>query len=464
MKKGITFLLTLLMICCGNFAIVSADAQPDIAVVIDGEAIAFDVAPRLVGSRTMVPMRAIFEALGAEVNWESETQTITAYNEISVVKCTIGDNTMYINNIAKTIDVPPMIIDARTLVPVRFIAESFDCDVLWNSDTFTVSITTKPIDYTEVEQETVPESSTPEPSPAPTPTAPSNKGTRSNPYSASDGKTVTYNEWSSEPARQVAITCTNIIRGNSANKLAASENRFNDTPSSSQEWVFMEFNVNYISSEDGEDDMLEGSDVIYKDTFFTESGSAIPVADMATLGDTYRGNGVFDVELYPGASAKVVIGLLTDKNIDTILLRIPNKGDNSNTWINCTDGASSSYSENEDNSENSTSTDTSYIDDDEEEFSSNVSYYPGTTVPTYTSLVGTPLSDTYTGDSGIKTYIYDYDKDDFVDYIISLERLGWTEYKHTNEDLRLTYYLTKGSKLISVIFAAKFNQVWIIAG
>ena len=103
----------------------------------------------------MVPLRAIFEALGATIEWDEENQTVTAYNEVYIVKCTIDSNTMYINNEAKTIDVAPMMIDPRTLVPARFVDEAFNCNVNWDDNTFVVTITSNPIDYSEVEQNTI---------------------------------------------------------------------------------------------------------------------------------------------------------------------------------------------------------------------------------------------------------------------------------------------------------------------
>lgn len=102
----------------------------------------------------MVPLRAIFEGLGATVEWNGNTQTITAYNETTIVRSTIGEYTMNVNETAKSIDVPPMLVNDRTLVPARFVAEAFDCDVQWDGNTKTVSITTKEIDYSKVEQST----------------------------------------------------------------------------------------------------------------------------------------------------------------------------------------------------------------------------------------------------------------------------------------------------------------------
>lgn len=148
-NKIFALLLVFSLILCSW---VSVFAEENISVVVDGQNITFDVAPRLIGGRTMVPLRAIFEALGAEVTWDDATQTVMAYNEAYIVKCTIGSNTIYVNNVAKEIDVAPMEINSRTLVPVRFIAEAFGCDVQWNASTMTVTVTSSPVDYTKIEQ------------------------------------------------------------------------------------------------------------------------------------------------------------------------------------------------------------------------------------------------------------------------------------------------------------------------
>lgn len=150
MKK---LLLTIvLLLAFGLYTGVPVCAQKPVTVTVDGRVVNFDVQPRLIGGRTMVPLRAIFEELGATVEWDDKTQTVTAYNEVYIVKCTIDSNIMYINNEPKTIDVAPMVIDSRTLVPARFVAEAFNCNVDWNDSTFVVTITSNPIDYSNVEQ------------------------------------------------------------------------------------------------------------------------------------------------------------------------------------------------------------------------------------------------------------------------------------------------------------------------
>ena len=93
MKNIILSLILVFSVILGSSSVI---AKENISVTVDGQNIAFDVAPRLIGGRTMVPLRAIFEALGAEVTWNDSTQTVMAYNEAYIVKCSIGSNTIYI--------------------------------------------------------------------------------------------------------------------------------------------------------------------------------------------------------------------------------------------------------------------------------------------------------------------------------------------------------------------------------
>lgn len=146
----------LLLMMCLLFVKISVSAEVPITVSVDGEQVVFDVQPQLIGGRTMVPLRAIFEALGATVLWDDTTQTVTAYNEAYLVKATIGQTTMTVNGESKQTDIAPMIVDGRTLVPARFVAEAFDCDVEWDGDKKAVHITTKPIDYHALESDISP--------------------------------------------------------------------------------------------------------------------------------------------------------------------------------------------------------------------------------------------------------------------------------------------------------------------
>ena len=472
MKLVKKILASILMLSLLMVAIPSVYASNDIKVVVDDRLVEFDTPPCLIGGRTMVPLRAIFEALDVTISWDQPTQTVTAFNEAYLVKCTIGNNDMYVNNVKKTMDIAPMIIENRTLVPARFIAEAFACDVEWDSSSLTVNIRSKSIDYSTLESESptsnnaaTPESANKLESKVETKTetppvisntvSSKNEGTIQNPYSASSGKTITYQRWSSYPQKKVSIKCTKVIRGATANSLADSENRFNDKPSYNQEWYFMEFDVKYISATGSGEEVLKGSDIIYKDTFFTASGSSLNVADMATLGSKYKGYGVFDTELYPGGTGKVVIGILINKNAGDILLRVPDKSSDSNSWIKCTGSSNTVSTYDEDDEEDEEDED--YYYDQENNTQKNISYYSGTTLPTYTSVTGTPLKTISS-----KIHIYEYNKNDFLNYMSSLYTEGWTEYEHETKGTRLTYYMMKGSKLVSISYSAEYSEVWII--
>ena len=120
--------------------LIPASASNEISVYLDNEKIQFDVAPLLVNGRTMVPMRAIFEKLGAIVFWDSDTRTAIANKGNVNVSIAINDVTLYKNGEAIVLDVPAQLNGGRTLVPLRAVSEAFDCDVQWDSSTRTVNI------------------------------------------------------------------------------------------------------------------------------------------------------------------------------------------------------------------------------------------------------------------------------------------------------------------------------------
>ncbi len=122
-------------------SIVPVMATEDITVILDGQTLYFDVPPQVINDRTMVPLRTIFEALGASVDWDQESRTVTSAKDGITVKLTIDSDTMYVNGNAVTLDSPACVVDNRTLVPVRAISEAYEAGVEWNGDSRTVSIT-----------------------------------------------------------------------------------------------------------------------------------------------------------------------------------------------------------------------------------------------------------------------------------------------------------------------------------
>lgn len=138
MKKLISAVLAAGMMMTASTAVLAGSS--DITVILDGSTLAFDVEPEIIGDRTVVPMRAIFEALGAEVEWDDSQKMIYATNGETSVNMQIHNPCMYVNGEEITLDQVPIIKDDRTLVPVRAVAESFDADVEWYGDTQTVLI------------------------------------------------------------------------------------------------------------------------------------------------------------------------------------------------------------------------------------------------------------------------------------------------------------------------------------
>ncbi|MCL1805708.1 MAG: stalk domain-containing protein [Clostridiales bacterium] len=110
----------------------SPEAADGIKVYIDGEAVAFDVPPQNIGGRILVPLRAIFEALGAEIEWDGAAGTVIAQKGGTVVALTIGDASPTVDGEAVALDQPGVIVEGRTLAPLRFVAEAFGGSVEWD--------------------------------------------------------------------------------------------------------------------------------------------------------------------------------------------------------------------------------------------------------------------------------------------------------------------------------------------
>lgn len=139
MKKKLAVGLTtaaLLATCTG-----AAFAAP--TVTVNGQALNLEQPPVIVESRTLVPMRAIFEALGCEVNWEAESKTVFAQKELDYLALTIGEKNLYCSNGPIELDVPAQIINDRTMVPLRAVSEALDAAVSWDASTETITVVGK---------------------------------------------------------------------------------------------------------------------------------------------------------------------------------------------------------------------------------------------------------------------------------------------------------------------------------
>ena len=140
MKKNSKLISMLFSVVLLLSMALTVSANHPICVYMNDEIINFDVEPMIVNGRTMVPMRAIFEKLGAEVSWDPVTNTATAFNDTTYVSITIGSLFMDTYLEAIKLDAPAMIVDGRTLIPLRAVSEAFACEVIWIESKRTIQI------------------------------------------------------------------------------------------------------------------------------------------------------------------------------------------------------------------------------------------------------------------------------------------------------------------------------------
>ena len=99
-----------------------------------------NTAPVIVNNRTLLPVRAMVTEMGGNVSWNAEKQEVTLTADSKEIRLTIGSLTAYVNGTAQMLDTAPTIINSRTMLPVRFIAEQFNWDVKWEASSQTVTI------------------------------------------------------------------------------------------------------------------------------------------------------------------------------------------------------------------------------------------------------------------------------------------------------------------------------------
>ena len=127
---------------------ISYTLEKPITIHVDGEYLPSDVDATIRSGRTLVPLRAAGEALGAQVNWDQGTQTAIAVKDGRTVQFQLYSQTYYINGQAYYTDVAPTMINNRTLHPLRVFAEALAADVYWDQNTYDVQIDTPAQDVT----------------------------------------------------------------------------------------------------------------------------------------------------------------------------------------------------------------------------------------------------------------------------------------------------------------------------
>lgn len=136
MKKLCCILLCAFLAFSSFYAL----AEEEIKVIVSGESVEFDVKPEIINGRTFVPVRAIFEAMGAKVEWSEATETVTAEKIGQTVELKVGEREAHYGSEKVLMDTAPLIKNGRVLVPARYAAEGFGYLVEWNGGEKTVVI------------------------------------------------------------------------------------------------------------------------------------------------------------------------------------------------------------------------------------------------------------------------------------------------------------------------------------
>lgn len=155
MRKILSIILAVCVILSCAIVPIAAESVPmgivqtsdAIKLIVDLKAVdclAYGQEPVIQNGRTLVPLRAAFEALGATVEWDNEKRAAVSQKDDVTIVLEIGSDIMKINEQDKKLDVPAEIMNGRTMVPVRAVAEAFGCNVEWDNNARAVIITTIP--------------------------------------------------------------------------------------------------------------------------------------------------------------------------------------------------------------------------------------------------------------------------------------------------------------------------------
>ncbi len=126
-----------------NFTIIMQIDNPNMTVNDKRKEIdpGMGTVPIVINDRTLLPVRAVVEEIGGIVEWDDETQTVLLGYRNDVITLAIGNRTAYLNDTLKMLDTVPVVINGRTMLPIRFVAEGFGFTVEWEEQTQTVIIT-----------------------------------------------------------------------------------------------------------------------------------------------------------------------------------------------------------------------------------------------------------------------------------------------------------------------------------
>ena len=148
MKKFLFMFLAVLIITL--FVPISSIAQDsDICIKVNGEIVNFDVKPFIENNKTYIPVRGVFEKLGAKVIWKDIPKEIIIWKGRTVVSLKANNMWTVINDKAVEAGATPKIVNGRAFVPVRFVSETLGATVTWDQQTRTIDIAESQVDDSE---------------------------------------------------------------------------------------------------------------------------------------------------------------------------------------------------------------------------------------------------------------------------------------------------------------------------
>ncbi|MEA3423019.1 MAG: copper amine oxidase N-terminal domain-containing protein [Bacillota bacterium] len=129
------------------------------SVMVKDNIIKFDTPPYIKGGRTVVPVRALTEGLGASVSYDNETRKVTIVKDGKEIVLLIGSNEALVNGEIVSLDSKAEITNSRTYVPIRFISEIFGLNVQWDGENEVIDVEEEtpadeetPVDETPIEE------------------------------------------------------------------------------------------------------------------------------------------------------------------------------------------------------------------------------------------------------------------------------------------------------------------------
>jgi N-acetylmuramoyl-L-alanine amidase len=157
LKKAAAFILVLAILMSGTSAYAMKEQQlilhmdgkqitykaPPVTIKLNGKVLNSDVPAVIIDDRTLVPIRVITESTGADVQWDGQNQEVTINTGDKRVKLKINSSEMDINGKKVTLEVPAKLINDRTMVPVRAVTEVLGLEVGWDNSTYTVLLTSQ---------------------------------------------------------------------------------------------------------------------------------------------------------------------------------------------------------------------------------------------------------------------------------------------------------------------------------